>query len=299
MLWIFLALIAAAFQTLRFMLQKLLSGGALSVGGATLARFFYSAPFISAAALGYIYWRGQGAPELGARFWPYALTGGLCQILATWCVVALFAQRNFAVGITFKKTEVMLTALVGFAILGDVVSWAGLGAIALGLVGVLVLSDSPEDSGPLLRRVLNRAAGLGLLSGVFFALSAVTYRGATLEVMSDDPLMRALVALAMVTVSQTIGLSLWLALREKGELGRVIGAWRTAVWMGLCGLGGSLGWFMAFTLMNAAYVFAVGQVEVIFSILVSVFFFGEQISRREWIGMALIVSSVIGLVALG
>lgn len=298
MAWIVISVAAAAFQTLRFMLQKILAGSTLSAGGATLARFLYSAPFVMTAAGVYIWLNGQGLPQLGPVFIPYALLGALAQVLATWCVVALFAERNFAVGITFKKTEVVQTALVGFLVLGDRVSTGGMIAILLGLVGVLILSDTKgaERSGQA--RFLNKSAGLGLLSGAFFAVSAVMYRGATLQVGSEDPLMRALVSLALVTVSQALGLTLWLLWREPGQMRRVLASWRTSVWMGLSGLGGSLGWFTAFTLMNAAYVFAVGQVEVIFSILASVLFFKERITRREGAGIALISASVLSLVLL-
>ncbi len=40
------------------------------------------------------------------------MTGGIAQMLATACVVALFGRRNFAVGVTLCKTEVILTALI-------------------------------------------------------------------------------------------------------------------------------------------------------------------------------------------
>lgn len=294
-LWIFVAVAAAGFQTLRFMLQKSLSMGTLSAGGATLARFLFSAPFVAALALGYLSYSGADWPALGNRFLPFALVGALAQILATWCVVALFQHRNFAVGITFKKTEVVQTALVGFLVLGDRISFGGLMAILIGLLGVLVLSDRPEG-GAGLKRFLNKGAGLGLLSGAFFAVSAVGYRGATLEVGSDDPLMRALISLMVVTASQSVGLGSYLIWREPGQVGRVLASWRSSIWMGLASLGGSLGWFLAFTLQNAAYVFAVGQVEVIFSILISVLVFKEQISRREGAGIALITASVLTLV---
>ena len=298
MSWIILSVLAAAFQTLRFTLQKRLSMGALSAGGATLARFVFTAPFVTLLAAGYLLWRGQGLPAVEPRFWVYVLTGGVTQILATWCVVAIFASRNFAVGITFKKTEVMLTALVGFVVLGDLVSLGGMFAIGLGLVGVLVLSDIPEGAGGLMRGAMNPAAGLGLLSGVLFACSAVAYRGATLEVQATDPLLRALVTMPCVTLFQAFALGGYLRWREAGEVSRVLGSWRTSVWMGLAGMGGSLCWFTAFAMMNAAYVFAVGQVEVIFSIIVSVWFFGEVITRREWVGMGLITASVLALVWL-
>ncbi|WP_273499137.1 EamA family transporter, partial [Lentibacter algarum] len=140
--------------------------------------------------------------------------------------------------------------------------------------------------------------GLGLLSGVLFACSAVAYRGATLEVQATDPLLRALVTMPCVTLFQAFALGGYLRWREAGEVSRVLGSWRTSVWMGLAGMGGSLCWFTAFAMMNAAYVFAVGQVEVIFSIIVSVWFFGEVITRREWVGMGLITASVLALVWL-
>ena len=185
--WILLSIAAAGFQTLRFMLQKSLSMGTLSAGGATFARFFYSAPFAFVVAVAYLGWSAGGElPQLGSLVWIYVLGGGLAQILATYFVVLIFATRNFAVGITLKKTETIQTALVGFVILGDRVSLLGMVAICIGLVGVLVLSDPPKVHAKGWRKLANRAAGLGMASGLFFAISAVTYRGATLEVSSDD-----------------------------------------------------------------------------------------------------------------
>lgn len=297
--WVALSIMAAAFQTLRFMLQKSLSMGALSAGGATFARFAYSAPLALALGLGYLAWQGQALAPFTVRFWAFALTGGLAQILATWCVVLLFARRNFAVGITFKKTEVIQTALVGFLVLGDRISLPALAAILLGLWGVLVLSDTPGLSGGRLRRLWNRAAGLGLASGALFAVSAVAYRGATLEVASEDAFLRAVVSVSAVTLVQTLGLGLWLMRTEPGQLARVWAARGRAVWMGVASLGGSIGWFTAFTLENAAYVFAVGQIEVIFSLVVSVLVFHERTSARELTGIALLTASILGLVLLG
>ncbi len=296
--WILLSITAAAFQTLRFMLQKSLSMGTLSAGGATFARFFYAAPFAFLLAAGYLAWRGVAVPDFSGAFWAYALTGGLAQILATLCVVLIFAERNFAVGITFKKTEVIQTALVGFAVLGDRISLPGFVAILIGLVGVLVLSDPPQTHGRGLKRFANRAAGLGLASGAFFAISAVGYRGATLEIAHDDAFLRAAVTVSVVTLSQSLAMIAWLRWREPGEITRVWAARGKAVWMGVTSLGGSISWFTAFTLQNAAYVFAVGQIEVIFSLMASVLFFKEKVTARECLGISLLTASIILLVVL-
>ena len=77
---------------------------------------------------------------------------------------------------------------------------------------------------------------------------------------------------------------------------RVWAARRVAVWIGLTSMGGSLCWFIAFTLQNAAYVKALGQVELMLSIAASTLFFRERISRREWAGMAVLALSILALV---
>jgi drug/metabolite transporter (DMT)-like permease len=297
--WIAFSVAAAFAQTLRFMVQKQLTVAGLSPAGATFARFLYSAPVVGAAMLAYLAATGQAVPAMSGAFWLYALAGGLTQVLATICTVALFAHRAFAVGITFKKTEVMLTAIVGLVVLGDRVSAAGWGALAVGLGGVLLLSDPPGGAGAGPGRFFNRAAGLGLLSGLFFAVSAVCYRGATLALGIEDLVLRAGWTLAMVTGSQLIGMALWLAWRERGEILRVGRAWRTAGLVGLFSMLGSWCWFAAFSLQSAAYVFAVGQVELIFSLAVSVMVFRERVTGREMAGIALLTVSILAIALLG
>ncbi len=295
-LWVIVTFAAAAFQTVRFMLQKHLSAAALTVTGATFSRYIYSAPLILLALWGLLHLRGEPMPAIGGKFWPNVLAGAFAQVVATICVVAVFKMRNFAVGVTLMKTEVLMTVIVGLAILGEGVSAFGLVAILIGLGGVLALTDMPGMQGNWLKRLWNRAAGLGLASGAIFAISSVTYRGASLEVASDFPFERALVTLAAVVTTQALGMALWLLWWDRAQIGKVLRAWRTAGWIGLTSMFGSMCWFTAFTLQNAALVKAVGQVELMFSLLASVLFFRETISGREWIGIGLLSVSVLSFV---
>ncbi|MBT6191341.1 DMT family transporter [Ascidiaceihabitans sp.] len=297
-LWISISVAAAVFQTLRFMLQKVMAKQTLSATGATFARFLYSAPIIVVLTTLYLNQTGQAWPDLSPQFWMYAATGGLAQVLATVCVVLVFKSRNFAVGITFKKTEVILAVLVGIVVLGDQVSWQGLGAIVLGLIGVLLLSSPAQIEAWNWRMMFNRATGLGILSGALFAVSAVTYRGASLQLDMTDHWGRAGVTLTVVTSMQLTGMAIYLFSRERGEISAVWQARRVAGWIGILSMAGSFCWFTAFTLQNAAYVKAVGQIELIFSLLVTVLFFKEKISFREWIGVAVLGMSVLGMVVL-
>ena len=295
-LWIVVTIAAAFFQTVRFMLQKLLSASALSSAGATFARFFYSAPLVVVFLALYCVATDSLLPATTLRYWLFALAGGLSQILATLCVVMLFKSRNFAVGITFKKTEVIQTALVGWILLGETISSLGIGVIVIGLIGVLLLSETPGLDGDWWRRICNRASGLGVLSGFLFAISGVCYRGATLELASEDPLLRAGVTLACVTSAQLIAMALWLRLFEPGQILAVWRARRTAAWIGVTSMAGSFCWFTAFTLQTVAYVNALGQIELIFSLLATVFFFKEPITRRELSGLGVLSASILGLI---
>ncbi|MBK0326699.1 EamA/RhaT family transporter [Rhodobacteraceae bacterium F11138] len=296
--WIPVTLAAATFQTLRFMLQKSLSTSSLSPAGATFARFAYSAPLILLLLGLYLWVSGRSLPRLDALFWTYCAVGGLSQILATVCVVALFAQRNFAVGITFKKTEVIQTALVGWVVLGEGVSPGGFLAILLGLVAVLMLSRAPGVQGSWWQHLSGPASLLGLGSGVLFAFSAVAYRGASLELGDLGPGLRAAVTLACVVSLQAVSMAVWLGVRDRAELRAVWSSRRVAVWVGMFSMAGSFCWFLAFTLQNAAYVKALGQVELILSLLASVLFFRETVTRREISGMALLGVSILLLILL-
>lgn len=297
-LWIVLSVAAALAQTLRFMVQKQLKVAGLSTAGATYARFVFSAPLVAAAVALHALVNGQALPTVTGAFWAYALGGAFMQVVATMCVVALFSFRNFAVGITFKKTEVLLTAVAGLVFLSDPVSAVGWAALVLGFAGVLLLSAGPGTAGGL-SRFANRAAGLGLLSGVCFALSAVWYRGATLALGTEDLVMRAGVTLAVVSASQVVGMTIWLRLREAGQIRAVLGAWRKAGAVGVFSMIGSFCWFAAFALQSAAYVFAVGQIELIFSLAVSAFIFRETVTRRELGGMALLTVSIVVIAFTG
>lgn len=293
--WITATILAAFFQNLRFLLQRHLKVTTLSTMGATWARFAFSMPLVAVALLCWLWVSGQALPATTPAFWAYAGTGAIGQMLATACVVTLFGRRNFAVGVTLAKTDVVLSAIIGLILLGEAVSLPVMLAIAVGFAGVMLLSDPPRGDValPLKARLFNAASGYGLLSGLLFGLSAVCYRGATLNLTGGDELLRAAVALFVATVVQTATLGLWLALREPGQIGRVLASWRVSGPMGLTSMLGSLAWFTAFALQTAAYVKALGQIELVFTFLVSALWLRERISRQEIAGAVLLVISVL------
>ncbi|KAJ55330.1 membrane protein [Actibacterium mucosum KCTC 23349] len=294
-LWIPITLAAAAVQTWRFFLQKQLKTAGLSTGAASFARFVFAAPLAIGLTLAVLTTTGADMPGLPPTFWAYGAVGGFCQVVATMATVALFARRNFAVGIAFTKSETLMVAGFSLLILGEGVSNAAIAAMAIGVVAVVLLS-LPKNAG---LRLDGPSAGLGLLAGGCFAMSAIGYRGATLALGDAPYFLRAAVALAAVTTMQSLGMAVWLRWREPGALQAVARAWRVTAAVGVTGMLGSLGWFTAFTLQNAAIVRAVGQVELIFSILVSAILLSEMPNRRELLGIALLAASVVGVILSG
>lgn len=292
-LWIFLTVGAAALQTLRLMQQKRLKALGLSTVGASFARFLFAAPLALALLAGLVA-AGHPVVTVTAGFVPYVLAGAVGQIFGTLCTVALFSERSFAVGSAFTKSETLQVAAFSALLLGEPVSAPGWAAIFLGTAGVVLLSFPPGGWGGL----WNRGAALGLAGGAFFALSAIGYRGATLAVSSADALFRATLALAAVTAFQTVAMGGWLLWRDRAELGRVARGWRATAPVGANSMAGSLLWFTAFALMNAAYVRSLGQVELIFSVAASVLVFRERVTARELAGIALLAAAVAGIVSV-
>ncbi len=90
----------------------------------------------------------------------------------------------------------------------------------------------------------------------------------------------------------------FLRAKQRGQIAQVFANWRLAVPAGMVGAIASLGWFTAMTLQNAAYVKALAQVELVFTILATWFIFREKIAVRELLGIGLVVVGILLLLLL-
>ena len=293
-LWIPITIAAAFFQNLRSALQKHLKGR-LSNTGATFSRFAYAAPLavLYVAALAAL--TGEALPRPHATFVAYAAVGGLAQITATALLLYSFSFRNFAVGTTYSKTETVQTAIFGILILGDPLGPGAAAAIVISLLGVMTISVASTRMTflGLVTSLTGKPALIGIASGAFFGLSAISYRGASLSLGERGFLIRAAFTLACVTLFQTLVMAAYMRLREPGQVTAVLRAWRIAAWAGASGMLASAGWFTAMTIQNAAHVRALGQIELLFTFAASVFLFHERPNRIEVAGIALVVGGIL------
>ena len=140
---------------------------------------------------------------------------------------------------------------------------------------------------------------IGLVCGAFLGASVVFYRGGALSLGGDGFIIQAAFTLAVSVVMQTVMMGAYLAVRERDQLMAVIVHWRPSLLVGVTGVLASIFWFSAFTLQNAAYVRALGQIELIFTFIASVVFFREKINKLEFAGIIFITGGILILVVAG
>jgi drug/metabolite transporter (DMT)-like permease len=244
--------------------------------------------------------RWLALPTPNGLFLLYCLLGGLTQILFTVLLLWMFSFRSFAVGTTFSKLEVVMVAGLGAVILGDGLGLIAVLAIAISAVGVVCLSmdQAKLTLGALVSGLAEKPTLIGLLCAACLGASVVFFRGGALALGHDNVAMAAGYTFAISVVLQTLMMGAYIHWREPGQIRAVLRHWRWAAPVGIAGALGSVCWFTAFTMQNAAYVRAVGQIELIFTFLASVVVFREQVSRIEIIGI-LLVGGAILLLLLG
>jgi len=296
-LWIPVTIAAAFFQNLRSSLQRHLKGK-LSDMGATYVRFAFAWPFaviwLALLVLGF----NLDLPQPNLAFVAWVIAGSVTQIVFTFLLIWLFSYSNFAVGTTLSKTEVLQVALLEAILLREAVTPLAAVAIVVSSIGVLTLSAGKDrlTFGNLFRGLGQKSTLIGLASGFFLGASSVLFRGAALSLHHDSLLTSAAFTLVLATLLQTVLVTIWLMIFEKGQISSVVANWRVAATVGFAGWIASICWFTAFTLTNAAYVRALGQVELVFTFLVSVLFFREKVTRAEIGGAVLLASGIVILI---
>ncbi|PCH80000.1 MAG: hypothetical protein COB90_09990 [Hyphomicrobiales bacterium] len=298
-LWIPITIFAAFMQNIRSMLQKHLKGR-IGTLGATFARFAWAAPLALLYVTGLVHFGDYSLPDVNSDFAMFVMVGGLAQILATTLLIYLFSFRNFAVGTTFSKTETVQTAVFGVIVLGETVSTGAVFGIIISLFGVVMiaLTRLTLNLRDIARQCLEPTSLIGIGSGALFGVSAIGFRAASLSLESGDFVIRAAVTLACATAFQSIIMAGYMLYRDPGQIKAVLVHWRITGIVGLAGMLGSVGWFTAMTLQNAAYVRALGQVELLFTFIVSWFVFREKIAKSELAGIALVTIGILFLVLL-
>ncbi len=293
-IWLPATLLAGLLQAWRTAVQQKLRAQ-LTVSGAGLARYLYGAPVAVLILATYVAATDMSLPRLDATFVVLAAAAGLAQVLGTNLLIMAFGYRNFVVGTAFAKTEAVQAALFAWLLLGEKVTVWVLAGIAGGVAGVLLLAIGGQRMTlrQLLASVGQPAALCGLAAGAMFALTSVFVKRATVELAMPDIVGSALLTLAVTMVLQTLMQGGYVLAREPATLPRVLATWRTSGQVGLIAATGSACWFTGFATAPLAQVRAVGQVEVIFTLLFAHLYLGERTLRHEAAALLLVAVGVV------
>lgn len=285
-LWAVFTLIAAAGQTARNAMQRELTT-TLGTVGATHVRFLFGFPFALLFLAGVMLVTGLDLPRPALSYWPWIILGAGAQILATALMLAAMGERSFVVTIAYIKTEPVQVALFGLIFLGDRLSLPMVAAILIATSGVIVMSLKAGAGNGSIRPTL-----LGLAAGAMFAFSAIGYRGAILNLGLSNFVMAATFTLAVGLVMQAGLLTLYLLVREPKVMRDIMAAWRPSLFAGFMGAAASQFWFLAFAIATAASVRTLALVEVLFAQFITHIVFRQPTSRRELVGIVLVVAGV-------
>lgn len=293
-LWIPLTIAAAFFQNIRSAMQKHLQGK-LSTLGVTYVRFVYAWPIALVYLFAVVTIEGHPLPSFNSSFLLYVLFGGICQIMFTIFLLWLFSFHNFAVGTTFSKLETVMVAIFGLLLLGDKLGPGIIIAIAMSTVGLVALSagQAKLNISNLINGLWRLPTLIGLTCAAWLGMSVVLFRAASLSLNLDSFMVAAAFTLLIALILQIAIMTVLIGIREPAQLTRVMIHWRPAMLVGISGGLASIGWFGAFTLQNAAYVRALGQIELIFTFAATLLIFREKVARAEIAGIALITAAII------
>ncbi|MEG2443748.1 MULTISPECIES: DMT family transporter [Acinetobacter] len=282
--WILFTLMAAFMQAWRNAFQKQLST-TVDVYGVTLARFIFALPL----ALIYISCLYHFQPvtdsvHFNLRFAIYVLIAALSQIAATALMVQLFKQKNYAIGVGLAKSEAVLAAIIAVVFLSDHLSLLGWFGVAVGGFAVFLMSKGRDFSDFSVQTLC-----IGIGSGLCFAITSLLVREASLELDNLPFIHRAAWVLLMVIGTQCFLLLMYLGIFRRATLWAMWQRIGLTFRVSLCSFLASLGWFSAMSMQSVPIVKTLGQVEIIFSMLISAYFFKEKLARAEHLGIVLVV----------
>ncbi|ELC0658794.1 DMT family transporter [Vibrio fluvialis] len=286
MTWIFFTFLAAFMQSWRNAFQSRLSGD-VKTAGVTLARFLWAGP-LAALYLAVLYQVEPIAlPTFNSLFVTFILGASLMQILATALMVKLFKFNNYAVGAGLAKSEALVAAILGMLFFGTHLSFLGWIGVLLGGIGVFMLSAQGGFRQLSLPTIL-----LGLGSGSAFALTSLWVREASLALGLPFPHSAAWVLLLVISL-QTVLLIGYLLVRDIHTLTVLWSKPKLTLLTSVSSCVGSIGWFSAMSLQAVPYVKTLGQVEIFFTMLISVFWLKQRVRIKDGLGLILVALAAV------
>jgi drug/metabolite transporter (DMT)-like permease len=279
--WAVFTLLAVVFQTCRNAFQSQLSHS-VSTSGVTLSRFLFAPP-MALLYLSLVYFFAPAEiPDFSLAYVMIALAAALLQIAATSLMVILFKQKNFAIGAGLAKSEALVAGVFGTLFFGSLLTPLGWLGIIIGTFAVFILSGFRRGGGINLSTAL-----IGLACGTCFAFTSLFVRELS-HLLPLPSYHSAAWTLLWILCIQTFIMCSYIGLRSPNTIKQLGKQVKLTLATSFASCIGSICWFTAMTLNDVAYVKTLGQLEVLLTMLISVYWLKNPLKKQEIIGLLLI-----------
>ena len=217
--------------------------------------------------------------------WPYIVASSLIHV--GYFVLVGFAYRSADLGVAYPLTRgsaPLMTAIVAFLLIGEMISWKGWLAIILLATGIVTLSIDALLRGGLSWRA---AVAVATNAGVIVTYTLVDGLGARITgsglVYGAYMIVGTglcVLAYALIVLRQAFfqeAKKIWLPGLLAGAL--VLPSYGIALW--------------AMTLAPIGLVAALRETSVMFAAFVGAYFFNEKFGPRRWVAVVLIVVGIV------
>lgn len=309
-LWIVISIFAALMQAVRTAAQKTLNQR-MSNLGTTYVRSVFGLPLMLAFLAFVLVLYGGAWPKMNADYLLFTAGGAAAQIFATMALIYMFKLRNFAIGTMLTKVDILMTAIIGTALFSESLSSSGVIALLVVVSGVLLMTVGRMGVNALaggngegvLAQLFGRSTQIAFLCALLFTFSYLFLREALLAMEPADGYIvpegvgamfwRGGWTVVVATLMQIVAVGTYLWFTEPGVFREMRASAKIASFIGVTSAIGSIGWYTAFAMQNASYVRAVGQIEVVFTLLIAWFYFRERMTVLELAGVAVTVVGIL------
>jgi drug/metabolite transporter (DMT)-like permease len=308
-LWIIISMFGALMQAVRTAAQKTLNQR-MSNLGTTYVRSVFGLPLMLAFLAYVLTTYGGGWPKMRPDYLLFTAGGAAAQLFATMALIYMFKLRNFAIGTMLTKVDILMTAVIGTVLFSETLSVNGVIALVVVVSGVLLMTVgrmgvnaiASADGGGLSEALFGKAMQVAFLCALLFTFSYLFLREALLVMEPAEGALpegvagmfwRSAWTVVIATMMQTAVVGVWLWQTEPKVFSEMRPNFGIATFIGVTSALGSIGWYTAFAMQNASYVRAVGQIEVVFTLLIAWFYFRERMTGLELAGVAMTVVGIL------
>lgn len=228
----------------------------------------------------------DGISSIAAKAWVFLILSGLATGASWLCYFRALQVGDVNKVVPIDKSSTILTIILAFIVLGEPISWLKAVCVVLIAAGTFLMIEKKEGTD----ETMTRRSWLfyAILSAVFAALTSILGKIGISGVESN---LGTMIRTAVVLVMS------WMMVFVTGKAGAVRGiSGKELGFICLSGIATGGSWLCYYKALRdglASVVVPIDKLSILVTIAFSYFVFGEKLSRKALVGLALIVAGTL------